>query len=85
MEEQHFDLNNIEIADSGILNLSKRAGVKKLSENCYDIIKKILVKQLEEVIKNTIIANNEHASKTIMPEDVCSALKLMDVNPIADF
>lgn len=61
-----------------IMKLSRRAGVKSISDECYDTIRKIVDHKLTEVVKAIIVVNSEHSTKTIMTHDVYDALQLLN-------
>lgn len=60
------------------MKLSRRAGVKSISDECYDTIRKIVDHKLIEVVKAIIVVNSEHSTKTIMTHDVYDALQLLN-------
>jgi len=57
-----------------ITRLARRAGVKSVSVDCYDLIRKLIHSKLEEIIRVTMIVNSEHQTKTLMPEDIYEAI-----------
>lgn len=65
---------------SSITKLSKRAGVKSISEECNEKIRKIIESKLEEIVDTMIIINSEHNTKTIMTSDVYDSLQLLNHN-----
>ena len=68
------------ITKPSITRISRRAGIKSLSEDCYDTVRKIIDDKLDEVMKAIIIVNSEHNTKTIMNNDVYDALLLLNHN-----
>jgi histone H3/H4 len=68
---------NSNLSKSSITKLSRRAGVKSMSEDCHNIIRNLIGMKLNDIIKNIIIVNNVHSTKTIMPADVYKALELL--------
>lgn len=68
------------ITKPSITRISRRAGIKSLSEDCYDTVRKIVYDKLDEVMKTIIIVNSEHNTKTIMDNDVYDALTLLNHN-----
>ena len=70
----------MDITKPSITRLSRRAGVKSLSDECHDPIRKLMDLKLDEVIKAIITVNSEHNTKTIMSSDVYDALKLLNYN-----
>jgi histone H3/H4 len=65
------------ITKVSITKLSKRAGIKCISDDCYDTIKQLIESKLAEVLHNVLIVNSENKSKTIMNSDVYTALEIM--------
>ena len=59
-----------------ITRLARKAGVKSLSDNCYEDINKIIVEKLEDVLEASLLVKNEHNSKTLMPEHIYQSLSL---------
>ena len=68
------------ITKPSINRLAKRAGVKSLSEECYETIKNLIGMELNTIIKTCIIVNSENQTKTIMVKDVYNALHLLNHN-----
>ena len=62
-----------------ISRLARTAGVKSLSDDCYDTIRNLIGMKLNEIIGNIIIVNDSHQTKTIMSNDVYKALELSGV------
>jgi len=65
------------ITKISITKLSKRAGIKCISDDCYDTIKQIIETKLSDVLHKILIVNSENKSKTIMNTDVYAALEIM--------
>ena len=63
-----------------ITRLARRAGVKSMSDECIIPIKHLLAMELESILNTTLIVNKQHATKTIMPDDVYEALHLSGIN-----
>jgi len=68
----------MEFTKPSITRLSRRGGVKSMSDECYDTIRKIIEHKLTEVVKAVVVVNSEHNTKTIMPNDVYDALQLLN-------
>lgn len=62
-----------------ISKLSRMAGAKSLSDDCYDTIRNLIGIKLNEIISNIIIVNDNHQIKTIMSNDVYKALELSGI------
>lgn len=74
--EEHIDLSQ-GITKPSLIRLSRRAGVKSVSESCYEVMRELIVEHLTEIIKLTLITNSEHQTRTIMVEDVYKAVNLL--------
>ena len=70
----------MELTRPSITRLARRAGVKSVSEDCYDLIRVLITTHLDQVIRAALVVNSEHQTKTFMPEDVYEALALLGVN-----
>ena len=63
-----------------ITRLARRAGVKSISDDCMVPIRNILSMELDKILYTITVVNQQHATKTIMPDDVYDALALLDIN-----
>ena len=63
-----------------LTRIARRAGVKSLSDDCFEPIRNLIGIKLSELIKTSIIVNSEHQTKTIMPNDIYQALHLLNYN-----
>lgn len=68
------------ITKPALTRIARRAGIKSLSDDCFDTIRNLIGMKLTEVIKVISIVNSEHQTKTIMSSDVYEALHLMNYN-----
>jgi len=68
------------ITKPSITRLARRAGVKSLSDDCYNNIRDIVNKQLSDIIVAALVVNSEHNTKTLMPEDIYEAFRLRGYN-----
>ena len=74
-------LNTMEqITKPSITRLSRRAGVKSLSDDCYPTVRLMAEGLLSDIIQSSLIVNTEHGTKTLMPEDIYEALRLKGEN-----
>ena len=64
------------ITRPSISRLSRKAGVKSLSDDTYPIIYDFLESETEEIIKFVSVLNDEQSTKTIMSDDLVKALKI---------
>lgn len=63
-----------------ITRLARRAGVKSMSDDCICPIKHLIAMKLDDILETTLIVNSQHATKTIMPDDVYEAFSLCGIN-----
>ena len=68
------------ISKPSINRLARRAGVKSISEDCYDTIRNLIGMELTNIVKNVILMNSHNQTKTIMLKDIYDALSLMNYN-----
>lgn len=59
-----------------ITRLSRRAGVKSLSEECYGTIRELTHELIENIVESSLIVNSEHNTKTLMQDDIYEGLRL---------
>lgn len=68
------------ITKPSLTRLARRAGVKSLSDDCFETVRNLIGMKLTEVIKTINVVNSEHQTKTIMPTDVYESLHLLNYN-----
>jgi histone H3/H4 len=68
------------ITKPSITRLARRAGVKSLSDDCYNSVRELASDLLTEVIIASLVVNKAHQTKTLMVEDVYDALHLKGYN-----
>ena len=68
------------ITKPSINRLARRAGVKSLSDNCYDTIRNLIGMELNNIIKTAMIVKSQNQTKTIMTKDIYNALHLLNYN-----
>ena len=54
------------ISKPSINRLARRAGVKSISEDCYDTIRNLIGMELTNIVKNVILINSHNQTKTII-------------------
>lgn len=69
-----------DITKPSITRLARKAGVKSVSDDCFPAVRQLISDKLVEVVNAAMIVNSEHQTKTLMPEDVYSAFKLIGQN-----
>jgi len=60
-----------------ITRLARRAGVKSMSDDCVNPIRNLIGMELDRILSTVLIVNEQHATKTIMPDDIYEALGLL--------
>lgn len=68
------------ISKPSITRLARQAGIKSLSEDCFETVRNLLDEKLDEIVKTILVVNSEHQTKTIMVGDVYKALQLLNYN-----
>jgi histone H3/H4 len=69
-----------DITKPSITRLARRAGVKSVSDDCFNAIRHIMANRLDELILAALIVNSEHQTKTLMSDDVYDAFSLIGQN-----
>lgn len=69
-----------EITKPSIIRLARRAGVKSISDECFNHIHNIIEQRLTEIISTVLIVNSQHQTKTLMSSDVYDGLYLLGEN-----
>ena len=64
------------ITKISIKRLSKCAGVKTLSDDCYDLIREIIENKLKELVDHSYNIMCEGNSKTLSSSDIHHSLEL---------
>lgn len=77
---QNTENKTKQFSKPAIVRLARTAGIKSMSDDCYDIIRELICSQITELVKTTLLINDEHQTKTIMPDDVYKALSLLGFN-----
>jgi histone H3/H4 len=68
------------ITRPSIIRLARKAGVKSVSEECFHILRQIIDDKLHEILSTSLIVNSEHQTKTLMSDDIYSALYILGEN-----
>jgi histone H3/H4 len=63
-----------------ILRLARKAGIKNLSEDCYEPIRKLMGAEMEEILKIAVYINEIRGTKTISVDDISDAMRLLGKN-----
>jgi histone H3/H4 len=62
-----------------IVRVARKAGIKNLSDDCYDTIRDMVSIKLKEVLSAAVITNDVRGTKTLMANDVVNSLRLQGV------
>lgn len=68
------------ITKPSITRLARRAGIKSMSDECYNTVRTLVAAYLAEIIITALVVNSEHNTKTLMPDDIYEALRLRGYN-----
>ena len=68
------------ITKPSITRLARRAGVKSLSDECFNTTRGMIEEKLTEVLNAVLVVNSENHTKTIMTDDIYAALHLLGHN-----
>ena len=68
------------ITRPSISRLARRAGVKSLSDDCFNTVREIIDYKLMEILDVALIVNSEHQTKTLMSDDIYNAIHLLGYN-----
>jgi histone H3/H4 len=63
-----------------ILRLARKAGIKNLSEDCYEPIRSLMGAEMEEILRISIYINEIRNTKTIIVDDIADSLRLLGKN-----
>lgn len=69
-----------DITKPSITRLARRAGVKSVSDDCFQAVRTLIANRLDEIILTTLVVNSEHQTKTLMADDVYDSLCLLGQN-----
>lgn len=70
----------MEIAKPSITRIARRAGIKSMSEDCFPLIRSLIVLKLSFLLEKVLIINSEHGTKTILPTDIYDTLSVLGEN-----
>ena len=82
MDQENFNSSEYFIKNTALNKLSKRAGVKTLSNDAYPIIHNILTNKINEVSDIIKCVNAENGTQNIMIKDIQTAFEIMGINII---
>jgi histone H3/H4 len=70
----------MEITRPSIVRIARKAGIKSISEECFQKIRALITYRIDKVLKKALIVNSEHQTKTLMTEDIYECLSLTGEN-----
>lgn len=65
-----------EFTKPSILKLARKAGIKTLSEDCYNTIRNLIGLKIDKTISDVLILNSERKTKTILLDDLIDSYAL---------
>lgn len=65
-----------------LLRLSQKAGVKNLSDDCYDVISELIKYKTNQVINIASEISLNRNKKMIMPDDLHFAFNMLNMNVV---
>ena len=68
------------VTKPSIMRLARKAGVKSLSEDCYKTVNDTIESTLDDILRISMIVNTERNTKTLMSDDIYTALSLQGFN-----
>ena len=63
-----------------IIRLTKKAGIKNISEECFETIRCIIINKMRDIITTSLIINSEHQTKTLMSNDIYESFFILGEN-----
>ncbi len=63
-----------------ILRLARKAGVKCVAENCYELIDSMIYMRLQEIIEDALTVKNTRGGKVLTQDDVRESLSLQGIH-----
>lgn len=70
----------MELSVPSIVRLVRKAGIKSMSEDCYENIHKLINYKLDIILQTAIIISSEKRNLTLMSDDIVNALKFFNEN-----
>ena len=65
---------------SSISRLSKRAGATSITPEACVFIEKLLIKQTNDILKNSLYITRQKKSKTLLKQHVLQGMKIMNIH-----
>ena len=68
------------ITKPAITRLARLAGIKSLSEDCFDVIRYIIDQELRKIVKDVMVVNSGRQTETLMTSDVYETMAINGIN-----
>ena len=68
------------ITKPSITRLARRAGVKSISDDCFDVVRDVIKEKLDNIVSTALVVNAQHQTKTMMPEHIYETLHILGYN-----
>ena len=68
------------ITKPSITRIARKAGIKSVSEECYPLIQKVIKDMITDVIRTSLIINDEQNTKTLMVDDTYKSIRINGYN-----
>ena len=62
-----------------IMRLARKAGIKNISEDCYNTIRNLIFTKTTNILENAFIINEQTNTKTLMVNDIIQALRIQGI------
>jgi histone H3/H4 len=69
-----------DITKPSLTRLARRAGVKSVSDDCFNAIRLLIANRLDDLVLAALVVNSEHQTKTMMSDDIYDAFSLIGEN-----
>jgi histone H3/H4 len=77
MFKDSYYLSNMEtISKPSITRLIRKAGIKSISDDCYDTVRSYIGMKLAETVYATSVVTKTHGAKTVSVPDLVEALRV---------
>jgi histone H3/H4 len=68
-----------------ILRLARKAGIKCVSDECYELISSMIHARIQEIVEDSVLVKNQRGGKVLTQADIQEALLLRGINvPVSD-
>lgn len=63
-----------------ILRIARKAGIKNLSDECYEPVRSLMGVELDEIMRIALYINKIRGTKTVSVDDISDSLRLLGRN-----